>query len=103
MLTQLKSRIAKMCHVLTEYRSDSRRPCNTALSISWSDARGRIVQGVARCVNISACGARIEYHQAIAKLSPIRISADEGRVVKTGRVSYCDPAGSTYLIGIEFR
>jgi len=24
-------------------------------------------------------------------------------VVKTGRVSYCDPAGSTYLIGIEFR
>ena len=101
-LTHLKSGIAKMCNALTEYRSGPRRHCDAALSISWSDARGRVVHGVARCVDISDSGARIEYHQAVAKLSSVRISADEGRLVKTGKVCYCDQAGSTYHIGIEF-
>jgi PilZ domain len=101
-LTQLRSSIAKMCHVLTEYRSDPRRPCDTQLSISWSDARGRIVHGVARCLDISDSGACIEYHQAVAKLTPIQISAHEGRMRKTGRVCYCDPAGSAFHIGIQF-
>ena len=102
MLTQLKSGIARVCHLLTEYRSAPRRHYNVALTICWRDNRGRTVQGVGRCVDISDSGARIEYHQAVAKLSPIRICANEGTLVKTGNVRYCRPAGSTYQIGIEF-
>jgi PilZ domain-containing protein len=101
-LTQLKSTIVKMCHVLTEYRSAPRRSFDTALSISWSDTRGRIVHGAARGLDISDSGARIEYNQPVAKLTPIRISAHEGRLVKTGKVCYCDPAGSAYHVGIQF-
>jgi PilZ domain len=103
LIAQLKSGVAKMCRALTEYRSNARRPYNVALSLCWSDTSGKIVHGVARCVNISDSGARIEYSQPIAKLSPVRISADESRMAKTGRVRYCEPAGSIYLIGIEFR
>jgi hypothetical protein len=101
-LTQLKSGIVKMCQVLTEYRSAPRRPSSAELTITWSDSRGRIVHGVARCLNVSDSGARIEYHQAVAKLTPIQLSAPEGGPVKTGKVSYCDPAGSAFHIGIQF-
>lgn len=102
MLTQLKSSFVKMCQVLTEYRSGPRRPCATVVRISWSDTRGRIVHGVAHCLDISDSGARIEYHQAVPKLTPIQISSHEGHVVKTGKVCYCDPAGSDFHIGIQF-
>ena len=102
MLSQLKSGITKVRHLLTEYRSAPRRPYNVALTICWRDNRGKVVHAVARCVDISDSGARIEYHQALAKLSPIRICANEGTLVKTGNVRYCRPAGSTYQIGIEF-
>jgi hypothetical protein len=101
-LTQLKSRITKVRHLLTEYRSGPRRPYNVALSICWRDNRGRVVHAVARCVDISDSGACIEYNQVVAKLSPIRICANEGSLVKTGKVCYCRPAGSTYQIGVEF-
>src|SRR5690349_19351310 len=77
-LSQLKLGISKVRHLLTEYRSAPRRPYNVALTICWRDNRGKVVHGVARCVDISDSGARIEYHQALAKLSPIRICANEG-------------------------
>jgi hypothetical protein len=101
-LTQLKSGIARVCHLLTEYRSASRRHYNVALTICWRDKRGKLVQAVARCVDISDFGVRIEYNQAVAKFSPIRICTNEGTLVKTGKVSYCRAAGSAYLIGVEF-
>jgi hypothetical protein len=101
-LTSLKSSITKVCYLLTEYRSAPRRPCNLALTICWRDNRGKIVQAMARCVDISDSGARIEYNQAVAQFSPIRICANEGSLVKTGKVCYCRPAGSTYQIGVEF-
>ena len=102
MLTQLKSGITRVCHLLTEYRSAPRRHYNVALTISWRDNRGKIVQAVARCIDISDSGALIEYNQAVAKFSPIRICANEGSLVKTGKVCYCHPAGSAYPIGVEF-
>jgi hypothetical protein len=101
-LIQLKSSIVKMYQALTEYRSGPRQPCGAELRICWSDSRGRIVHGVARCLDLSDSGARIEYHQAVAKLTPIQISADGGRCVKTGKVCYCDPEGSGFHIGIRF-
>jgi hypothetical protein len=102
MLIQLRSGIAKICRLLTEYRSKPRRCCDFALSISWRDDKGRIVHAKARCLDISDSGARIEYHQPIGKLSPIRICTVEGCVVRTGRVCYCSPVGSAYHVGIEF-
>jgi hypothetical protein len=101
-LTQLRSGITKVRHLLTEYRSTPRRPYNVALTICWRDNRGKVVHAVARCVDISDSGACIEYNQVVAKLSPIRICANEGSLVKTGKVCYCRPAGSTYQIGVEF-
>jgi len=102
MLTQLKSSIARVRHLLTEYRSSPRRRCNLSLSISWKDEKGRVVHAKARCLDISDSGARIEYDQSIVKLSSIRICADEECLVRTGRVCYCNPVGSAYHIGIEF-
>ena len=102
MLTQLKSSILKMRQVLTEYRSGPRLPCSAELRISWSDARGRVVHDVARCLDISDTGARIECHEAVAKLTPIQISSQQGCVLKTGKVCYCEPEGSGFQIGIEF-
>ena len=102
MLTQLKSSFVKICQILTEHRSGPRRPSSAELTITWSDRRGRIVHGVARCLDISDSGARIEYHQAVARLTPIQVSAPDGGRVKTGKVSHCDPAGSVFHIGIQF-
>jgi hypothetical protein len=72
-LTQLKSGIAKVRYLLTEYRSSPRRCCEVALTIFWKDDRGRVVHAKARCLNISYSGAGIEYRQYLAKRSLVRI------------------------------
>lgn len=102
MLTQLKSGINRMCNVLAECRSSARRPYQVTLAIVWKDARGRMVHGGARCVDISDSGARIEYHEALPKLTPIQIGTAEEDMVRVGRVRYCTKVGSTHHIGIEF-
>jgi PilZ domain len=103
MLTQLKAGIAKMCHLVAECRTSARRPCDLALNVIWKDGRGRVIHSNARCLDISDSGARIEYREAMANLTPIQIwAAEDGGVVKTGKVRFCTPAGSAYHIGIEF-
>ena len=60
--------------------------------------------GYFRTMGIRLIDGRLfsNYDGNIAKLSHIRICANEGTLVKTGIVRYCRPAGSIYQIGIEF-
>ena len=74
-----------------------------AITVIWKDPRwGRIVHSGARCVDISDSGARIEYHEALATMTPIQICATETGLVRTGKVRFCTPVSSGYHVGIEF-
>jgi len=91
-----------MRYLLTECRSSPRRSCDIPLAVVWKDPRGRLVHSTARCIDISDSGARIEYHEALAKLTPIHLSSPDNSLVKNGKVRVCLQVGSAYHVGIEF-
>jgi len=69
---------------------------------SWQDAAGRAKFTIARALDLSETGIRIELPEPVDQRSIISVQSDRIGLAASGTVRYCNRCGSKYLVGIEF-
>jgi hypothetical protein len=75
----------------------------TFLRVTWLDTNGDMkVEHDARPIDISETGMAIQLPEAALVLSQVRMETGSGELLGHGKVRYCRPMGSKYIVGIEF-
>src|SRR5437667_10755908 len=75
----------------------------TFLRVIWLDAKGDPkMEKLARPIDVSEAGMAVELPEAALLLSRIRLESDKGELLGQGKVRYCRPEGTKYIVGVEF-
>jgi hypothetical protein len=73
------------------------------LRVVWLDAKGDPkIENSARPIDVSETGMAVELPDAALLLSRIRLESDKGELLGQGKVRYCRPQGTKYIVGVEF-
>lgn len=83
-------------------RRHTRLPFDTQMQVSWRDARGRIQNLRAKCLNLSAEGARLETDAPIPARTSITMQSAKFGSLGTASVRHCIRETLKYSIGVEF-
>jgi len=72
------------------------------MQISWKDARGAVQKLRAKCLDLSAEGARLEITALIPARTSITLDSPRYGSLGTASVRHCARHNLTYSIGVEF-
>jgi hypothetical protein len=72
------------------------------MQLSWKDARGRVQNLRARCLDLSAEGARLETDTPIPARTSITVQSSRYGSLGTASVRHCVRQTLKYTIGVEF-
>ncbi len=72
------------------------------MQLSWKDARGRVQNLRARCLDLSAEGARLETDTPIPARTSITLQSVRYGSLGTASVRHCVRQSLKYVIGVEF-
>ena len=72
------------------------------IEVFWADGQGFKRRGQGRCVEMSAGGLRMELQDPIPAGTSISFHLLQTERAGTAAVRHCTPAGSGYVIGVEF-
>jgi len=83
-------------------RRHARLPFEAQMQVSWKDARGRVQKVRAKCLDLSAEGARLETDTPIPARSSITLDSARYGSLGTASVRHCVRKVLKYSIGVEF-
>jgi len=83
-------------------RRHARLPFEAQMQMSWKDPRGRVQQLRAKCLDLSAEGARLETDTPIQTRSRISLHSPRYGSLGTASVRSCVRHTLKYWIGVEF-
>jgi hypothetical protein len=85
-----------------EKRSEVRSPSPAKVKVTWTDEQGGAAWQLARCVEISKSGMRLDAETPIAARTPVRFDSTELKLAGTGVVRHCTRKGIRVHLGVEF-
>ncbi|HLY16000.1 MAG TPA: PilZ domain-containing protein [Bryobacteraceae bacterium] len=83
-------------------RRHARQPFDGQMQVSWKDSRGRVQSLRARCLDLSAEGARLETDIPIPPRTSITLNSARHGSLGTASVRHCVRNALKYSIGVEF-
>jgi len=83
-------------------RRHARLPFEVPMQISWKDARGQVQNLRAKCLDLSAEGARLETDAPIPARTSITLQSARYGSLGTASVRHCVRHTLKYTIGVEF-
>ena len=83
-------------------RRHSRLPFETQMQLSWKDARGKLQRVRAKCLDLSAEGARLETDTPIPARTSVSLDSTRYGALGTASVRHCVRDTLKYSIGVEF-
>ena len=72
------------------------------MRVSWKDSRGQVKNLRARCLDLSAEGARLETSEPIPSRTSITLHSEQHGSLGTASVRYCVRHILKYHLGVEF-
>src|SRR5256885_1590856 len=85
-----------------ELRRHSRIPLRSPVRIIWQDRNGNAKFALARTLDISEAGIRVELPESVDAQKSVGIQSDRLGLSCSGLVRNCVRCGARYLVGIEF-
>ncbi len=85
-----------------ELRRHSRIALRSPVRVTWQDRNGNSKFSLARTLDISEAGIRLELPEAIEAQKSIGIQSDRLGLSCSGLVRNCVRCGAKYLVGVEF-
>src|SRR5271170_6392899 len=86
-----------------DLRRQDRRPCEHNVTVTWRDARGDTKFAIARAIDISQCGIRLQMPEAPLLHSYVMLRAPKLGLMGNASVRHCvRKAGSKFAVGAEF-
>lgn len=70
--------------------------------LNWQDKKGTIRRAGARCVDLSASGARVETRDPLDLRSMVLVTSDQFGRMGNATVRYCRREGMKYIVGLQF-
>jgi hypothetical protein len=86
----------------SKLRRQDRIPLRCPVRVTWQDRFGTPKFLLAKAIDISESGVRVELTEAVAPLTPVGVQSDRLRLACSGLVRNCVRCGAKYLVGIEF-
>ena len=83
-------------------RRHARLPFEGQMQVSWKDSRGQVQSVRAKCLDLSAEGARLETDTPIPARTSITLHSARYGSMGTASVRHCARHGLKYSIGVEF-
>jgi hypothetical protein len=83
-------------------RRHARVPFKARMQVSWKDSRGQVQCQAARCLDLSAEGARLETDTAIPARTVITLYSTRYGSLGTASVRHCVRHTLNYSLGVEF-
>ena len=83
-------------------RRHPRLPFATQMQLSWKDARGKVQTVRAKCLDLSAEGARLETDTPIPARTTITVHSVRYGSLGTASVRHCVRQALKYSVGVEF-
>ena len=83
-------------------RRHARLPFEARMQVSWKDSRGRVQKLRAKCLDLSAEGARLETDMPITARTSITLESARYGSLGTATVRHCVRHTLKYSIGVEF-
>jgi hypothetical protein len=83
-------------------RRHARLPFEAQMQVSWVDARGRVQNLRAKCLDLSAEGARLETDTPIPARTGITLQSARYGSLGSASVRHCVRNTLKYSIGVEF-
>lgn len=83
-------------------RRHVRLPFEAWLQVSWTDSHGQVKNLRAKCLDLSAEGARLETDAPIAARTSVTLSSTRYGSLGTASVRHCVRQMLKYSIGLEF-
>jgi|HubBroStandDraft_1064217.scaffolds.fasta_scaffold55692_1 hypothetical protein len=86
----------------SQLRRHARLPFEDQMKVSWKDAHSQVQSQSARCLELSAEGARVETDTPIPARATITLNSVRYGSLGTASVRYCVRHTLNYWIGLEF-
>jgi len=83
-------------------RRHTRQPFEGQVQVSWKDSRGQVKSLSAKCLDLSAEGARLETNAPIPPRTGIILHSATYGGLGAASVRHCARQALKYLIGVEF-
>jgi len=83
-------------------RRHTRQPFEGPVQVSWKDARGQVKSMSAKCLDLSAEGARLETNAPIPPRTGITLHSATYGGLGFASVRHCARRALKYFIGVEF-
>ncbi len=83
-------------------RPEVRYRVNLKVYLTWQDATGTVRRCPAKCVDLSASGARLETIDPMAKHLQVIMSSENFTRMGHATVRYCAREGMKYRVGLQF-
>jgi hypothetical protein len=83
-------------------RPEARHRVDLQLNLTWQDRQGGIHRASARCLDLSASGARITSIDALEPRSVVILHSEKFGRIGHATVRYCRRAAMKYEIGLHF-
>ncbi len=83
-------------------RRHPRLPCALLLNVSWKDSRSNVQKIRAKCLDLSAEGARLETAVPIPLRTTVTLHCDRYGSLGAASVRHCVRKVLKYSIGLEF-
>lgn len=85
----------------TNIRRHGRIPYTGPVRVSWQDSDGQSRYMMAKCIDVSEGGLRIESSEPIPARAVILLNAERLKVSGSATVKHVVRRGSKYLLGVE--
>lgn len=83
-------------------RPEQRFRVDFQVFLSWQDRRGTRREAPARCVDLSASGARVEARDQYEVRTQVQITSEQFGRMGTATVRYSRREGMKFIIGLQF-
>jgi hypothetical protein len=72
------------------------------MRISWEDQRGEQCYAIAKSIDLSEAGMRVEVRQQVPRGTKILVAAERLKISGSASVSRAERYGGRYLLGLQF-
>jgi hypothetical protein len=86
----------------SQLRRHARLPFEERMQVSWKDSHSRVLDQPAKCLELSAEGARLETERPLPLRATITLQSAHYGSLGTASVRHCVRQGLNYWIGVEF-
>jgi hypothetical protein len=71
--------------------------------VNWMDSHGRSFGQLARCLDISRRGLKLEVDSRVDPGTLVNVESKDFKIAGIAEIRYCRPKGLKYVIGIQYQ